>query len=152
VRIVAYYVSMCQDGYGEINAEYLGSRLSQMTSGCVGSTSQVNTADWGSNVTGTGVRGWYSAAYTMPFDGFLKIFFYWDCHGNDQAALQILRPNSSLLMEQVICPPGETGASYWSHYNIELPLKAGMIVRFRATQNDFIANWGHLVYTAMSFV
>lgn len=135
-----------------VNAEYLGSWLSQMPSWCIGSKSKVDSTEYGSNITGTGVRGRYTASYKMPFNGFLNAFFRWDCYYADQAALQILQPNGSLLMEQVVCPPGETNGSYWLHKSIGLPLEKGMIVRFRATENDFLPNYGHLIYMAISFV
>lgn len=123
-----------------------------LSSGLIGSQSRVDVKDYGSNITGTGERGWYSGAYTMPFDGFLKVFFYWDCNGNDQAAMQILKENGELLSEQICCPPGETSQSYWKHYTFELPLKKGMTIRFRATENEFIENFGCLKFWAFSFV
>ena len=88
----------------------------------------------------------------MPFNGFLSVYFRWDCTGNDQVVFQIIS-GSTVKMEIMCIREGEFNGSEWLRWFNGFPLEKGTIVRFRATQNMFNGSSAHeLVYKALSFV
>lgn len=88
----------------------------------------------------------------MPFDGFLSVYFRWDCDGHDQAVFQIIS-GSTVKMEIQCIRGGDFTNDEWLRWFNGFPLEKDMVVRFRATQNPFNSHGEHqLIYKALSFV
>lgn len=131
-----------------VNAEYVTSSSKPFV---IGKNSILDEAVYGNPVYDTSNR-WYSKSYRMPFDGFLSVYFRWDCAGNDQAVFQIIS-GSTVKMEIQCIRGGEWSDTEWLRWFNGFPLEKGIVVRFRATQNAFNSQSSHqLIYKALSFV
>lgn len=130
-----------------VNAEYVTSSSKPFV---IGKNSILDEAAYGNPVYGS--NRWYSKSYRMPFDGFLSVYFRWDCEGRDQAVFQIAS-GSTVKMEIQCIRGGEFTNDEWLRWFNGFPLEKGMVVRFRATQNPFNSRGEHqLIYKALSFV
>lgn len=94
---------------------------------------------------------YHTYSYTMPFDGFLNIYFAWDNKDEDGSMFQILSGNSVKMEIQCFRDVEKDNSDALRWFN-GFPLAKGLTARFRGTSRPFIhTKRSILIYKAMSF-